>query len=191
VNWRAFGVGAVAAVIVAAAVLVVVVRTAEDGDRPSLGAPPATVSVATTADPHVVRDTAGTIPAIVPLDVDAARLLGDVCAVLTGELRAAVVVDEPPAPDGARRCRAGTGSHALEVELREEAGDPSVASYSFQEQYGEQPRPIGGLPITYQLRQGDRTLVVVFATGVSAWFLVPVSQVDAPLVDAIRGALTG
>jgi hypothetical protein len=186
VNWRAFLLGATAAAVLAVAALVVV---RSDDDDPSLGDAAAATSPPERVAPPVIQDGLTTMPPIVPLAVDADALLGDACSVLTDGLRAAVGVEDVPRPSAPGRCVAGEGEDALEVELRAEPGDPSAASYEFQELYGEEPRPAGVIPITYRVRQRSRELVVVFATGVSAWFLLPVSDVDPSLLVSIRDAL--
>jgi hypothetical protein len=173
--------------------VVVTLLVLDDSDEPSLGDRVATVTTAPTGSSSPTTSpaaSAGTIIGIEPLALDADRLLADPCAVLTEDVRAMLALAATPQRDSDRRCIAGSGSGAAEVEMQVETADPLTAGADFQERYGGAPVPVANLgDASFQIRQGERTLVVVFSTGMSVWILVPTLEIEDPLVLALRAAL--
>jgi hypothetical protein len=189
VNWRAFGLGAAVAAVVAIAVIAVIL-VLDESDEPSLGTP-ATTEAARVGSSATGPDGPVTTSApLEPLPLDVERLLADPCAVLTADLRDAFALTDAPRADGERRCVVGSGAGALEVELKPETSDPFSVSAEFQVRYGDELRPLEGLAVlAFHIRQGERTLVTVFSTGLSVWFLVPTLEIDRTLAGELRAAL--
>jgi hypothetical protein len=181
VNWRAFGLGAAFAAIVALVGATVALSLDSPSDS-SLGGVTADASVGAVA-------TAETIPAMRWLELDADALVADPCAVLADPVRAAFSVDAAPRADGEGRCVAGGGDDGVEVEVQVETAVPQALAGGFLDEHGGTPRPVPALGLAYASREGSGTLVGVFAPGLSVRVLIPTLDTGDPGVDAVRQAL--